>query len=350
MENGKPEYWQLLENLLIESFGPIAKIRSLSRWNDFNQLNADINLSNNLLKESIHEVKDDTLLIHYTSIQSLFEILNSKKLRLFSTIHMNDPFELSFALKNIDGIDYEKINEQAKNFFVTSFCEYKSEITNRENFSMWRNYANDGAGIGIVFKLSNYNLHNRWIDSVLGKVSYDSNSISLTGIRNYFQALKKENSFQVQNLPNIIFQLACLHKASIWSEENEIRLSRLIEWDQYEWPYKRDKDDFSKEIKTTFANNSLKYFIEMDLDNHARLQKTIEGSKNLNEANTNMNLTSEKAFDIYPALTIEKIILGYRIPDDIKHDIVNASGLLAYQNLAINLQYESSIFTNYFKK
>ena len=262
---------------------------------------------------------------------------------------MNDPLELFFSLKSIEEINSEIIMDQIKNFFVISFCEYNPLAKEREHFSMWRNYADNSNGIGIIFKLSNYNLNNRWIDSVLGKVDYDPNSLSLRGIRKYFQALKSENNFYIQNLPTVIFQIASLHKAPIWAEENEIRLSRFLKWDKTEWPYKYNKTDFSNEIKTTFANSSVKYFIEMDLDNQSRLQIAQKVSTDANRANPTMKFTAEEAFDIYSSLTIEKIILGYRLSNDVKHDIANACRLLAYQNLGINLQFENSIFTDYFK-
>jgi hypothetical protein len=339
-EKARIEYWQLVKELIDETFG-CASIRSIGRWNDSNYLDADIQLSTNLLKGSIHEVKNDTQFIHYTSVQTLFEILNSKKLRLFNAIHMNDPLELLFSLNAIEDLSPQNVEEQIKNFFLISFCEYDSSVEKKEHFSMWRNYGDNGNGVGIIFKLANYNLDNRWIDSALGKISYDTDSQSLKGIRNYFQKLKSEDKFSIQNLPNIIFQLASFHKAPIWSEENEIRLCRFLKWDKLRWKYEYDNNNFTREIKTTFQNNELKYFIEMELDNRLRLesaQKIFDSS----EVNN--------AFDIYPALKIEKIIFGYRISNDIKHEIGDASRLLAFQNLGITLQFDNSIFTPYFKK
>lgn len=348
-EEPEKNYWQLVQNLIQETLGA-GKLRSLARWNDSNAIDADIDLSNNLLKGSIHEVKSDSAIIHYTSIQTLFEILNSKKLRLYNAIHMNDPLELFYSLNTFEDLKLEKIEDQIKNFFLISFCEYDPSIENKEHFSMWRNYGDNGNGVGIVFKLSNYNLENRWIDFALGKVSYDSQSQTLNGIRNYFKAVKNLDAFSIYNLPNIIFQFAILHKAPIWSEENEIRLFRFLKWDKTRWGYEYNKSDFSREIKTTFQNNTIKYFIEMDLDNKSRLDVAKKVSESANIANNTQNFDPNEAFDIYPALKIEKVILGYRIPSNIQHEIVTASRLLAFQNLGITLQFDNSLFAPYFKK
>lgn len=348
-EKTKIEYWQLVKELIDETFG-CASIKSIGRWNDSNNLDADIHLSTNLLKGSIHELRNDTQLIHYTSVQTLFEILNSKKLRLFNAMHMNDPLELFFSLKTIEDLNPEGIEKQINNFFLISFCEYVSSSEMKEHFSMWRNYGDNGNGVGIVFKLANYNLNNRWIDSALGKVSYDPNSQSINGIRNYFQKLKNENKFSIHNLPNVIFQLASFHKAPIWAEENEIRLCRFLKWDKLRWKYEYNKNDFTREIKTTFQNNVIKYFIEMDLDNNSRLETARQVSEDANKVNKTQSFTSEEAFDIYPSLNIEKIIFGYRMSNDTKHEVEGALRLLAFQKLGITLQFDNSIFTTYFKK
>jgi tetratricopeptide (TPR) repeat protein len=348
-----PDYWEMVEKLINETIGT-GNVVSLQRWNDSNSIQADIDISSNLLNGTPHEVKENVELIHYTTINSLFEIINSKKLRLGNASQMNDPQELSFFLKKFKEFISPEFYEQANNMFLISFCEYNSKAeNNNEHFNMWRNYGDNGNGVGIVFKLANYDLRNSWIDSAVGKVDYNPKSLGYEGLKKYFESLqemKKLDKFSINNLPKIIFQLATLHKAAIWKEENEIRLFRFLKWDKLEWAYNFNNADFTKEIKSTFNDRSIKYFIELDLDNKIKLEEAKEVSQQANKLNPTMNVTKEDVFDIYPALSIEKIIFGYKIPNELKHQILNSVNKLAFQNLGINLKFEDSHFTDYFKQ
>jgi len=350
--NNKPEYWKMVEKLIKETIGT-GDIVSLTRWNDSNSINADINLSNNLLNNTPHEVKENVELIHYTTINSLFEIINSKKLRLGNAAQMNDPQELSFFLKKFKEYISPDFYEQMNNMFLISFCEYNSNDKNNcEHFNMWRNYGDNGNGVGIVFKLANNDLRNKWVDCAMGKVNYDPESLGYGGLKKYFETLqemKKLNRFSIHNLPKLIFQLATLHKAPIWLEEHEIRLFRFIKWDKLEWAYKFEKSDFSKEVKATYNGNCIKHFVELDLDNRSKLEQATKLSEQTNKLYPKMNASATNIFDVFPALSIEKIILGYKISNEIKHEICNSLRILAFQNLGITLQFENSSFTDYFR-
>ena len=63
-----------------------------------------------------------------------------------------------------------------------------------------------------------------------------------------------------------------------------------------------------------------------------------------------MKFSDDVAFDIYPALTIDKIILGYKIPIEQKIEIVDVVRQLAFKSFKKTLQFEDSIFTDFFKQ
>ncbi len=347
----KKDYWQQIQKLLEEIFG-FAKLSSLSSWNESKVFDADINLSSNLLTGSSHEVNDDVELIHYTTTNALFEIINSKKLRLTNAGQTNDPQELIYFFKQLGEHISPKLIEQSSNMFVASFCQYNSSIKEKELFSMWRNYGDNGNGVGIVFKLANQNIQNKWIDSALGKIDYSTDSKSLQSVKNYFlrlKELKDVGEFAINNLPKIIVQLACLNKSPIWVEENEVRLFKFIQWDKRKWKYENNERSFQNQIRATCKNNAIIYFTEIDLDNTVRLEQAKKIVKQANKINRPMKFSDDVAFDIYPALTIDKIILGYKIPIEQKIEIVDVVRQLAFKSFKKTLQFEDSIFTDFFK-
>ncbi len=347
----KKDYWRQIEKLLNETFG-FVKLSSLSSWNESKIFDADVNISSNLLMGSCHEVKNDVELIHYTSVNSLFEIINSKKFRLTNATQTNDPKELIYFFDQFDESVRMNLMKQATNMFVASFCEYDSSINESEHYSMWRNYGDNGNGVGIVFKLANQNIQNKWIDSALGKIEYGSESKSIELVKKYLSIvseLKANGEFSIGELPKLFIQLACLHKSPIWSEENEIRLFRFINWDKFEWRYQNNERSFRNQIKATYKGGFLNYFTEIDLDNEARLGTARQIVEQANKVNEPMMFSEDMAFDIYPALTIDKVILGYRIAGKQKHEIVDVSRQLGHQSFKKTLRFEDSIFTKYFK-
>lgn len=347
----KNDNWGQVKSFLEDTFG-YAKLFSLASWNGSKAFDADINLSSNLLTGSSHEVDNNVELIHYTTLNALFEIINSKTLRLTNATQTNDPQEAIYFFRQIEehiGLD---ITELSSNMFIASFCHYNSSLKEKELFSMWRNYGDNGNGVGIVFKLANHNIQNKWIDSALGKIDYSADSKSLQNVKDYFSRLKELKStgeFTINNLPKIIIQLACLNKSPIWREENEIRLFKFIKWNKQEWKYRNNERSFQDQIKATYKNNTVSYFTEIDLDNINRLKKAKNVVKQANRVNKTMKFSDEDAFDIYPALTIDKVILGYSIPQEKKWEVADVLRQLYYKNFKTNLQIENSMLTDFFK-
>ncbi|HEY6435127.1 MAG TPA: hypothetical protein VIY47_00930, partial [Ignavibacteriaceae bacterium] len=63
--------------------------------------------------------------IHYTSLVSFCEIINSGEIRLFDLNNMNDPFEFNYLIKeNNLSFNDRQIDFFKKRLFVTSLCKY----------------------------------------------------------------------------------------------------------------------------------------------------------------------------------------------------------------------------------
>lgn len=92
--------------------------------------------------------------IHYTTLDSLFNILNSKELRFYNLKALHDGQELSYAINEFGlKINQEQIENFKNSWFVHSFCEYNND----DDFNMWRLYGQNGNGVGIVYEIPNVN-------------------------------------------------------------------------------------------------------------------------------------------------------------------------------------------------
>ncbi len=128
---------------------------------------------------------NDSLLYHYTSIESACKILKSNKLRLSNLTTMNDPLEFcepdnfSFIGKceNISKvIDELRLSLQERENFVRLFCFCKDEFCNQEEWQnqkaqhkasnllhkgwarnrMWAQYADNHKGVCLVFNKAEF--------------------------------------------------------------------------------------------------------------------------------------------------------------------------------------------------
>lgn len=98
----------------------------------------------------------DRSLIHYTSsVNNLFEILNSGVLRLSNLNALNDPQEWSYLVKSL-GMHFnnDQVRDYKAHFFSSSFCKIENELQ-PDVFPMWRLYGDDGFGAAIIFELEN---------------------------------------------------------------------------------------------------------------------------------------------------------------------------------------------------
>jgi hypothetical protein len=243
--------------------------------------------------------------IHYTSsLQSLFEILNSGYLRLSNLNALNDPQELSF-IKNVMGIELteDQVKEYKNHYFSGSFCKV---IENEPvSFPMWRLYGGDGKGAAIVFDL--INSRSDWHKYLFAKVQYGQNA----ALNRFKKFISFHNEFQLQhkrpihNWPKALIALMALHKNSIWSHENEIRLLTHYPFDKYTY----NEDSWDSQIC------NLKHSITATGKPFAFVELPLFEGKEYRRLGSRMK---ERGYEgelenSIPILKIKKIILGYRL-------------------------------------
>lgn len=102
----------------------------------------------------------EELVYHYTSVESLFKIVTSRRLRLGNIFFMNDSMEVEWLFKQA-----AEVMEQTEGEYVDAlggvllmrgfdyiFCGCFTERC--DDLSQWRGYADDGRGIAIGVDLS----------------------------------------------------------------------------------------------------------------------------------------------------------------------------------------------------
>ena len=124
----------------------------------------------------VHEVRIAELgerLLHYTSQPALRAIIETESMRLGSLAHMNDPDEIDFGLRFLEGV-LESVNElcesdssdvaRQKSRLVQSMIDELGELGDQyasvftlsltgvgERLIHWRTYGDDGRGVAIEF-------------------------------------------------------------------------------------------------------------------------------------------------------------------------------------------------------
>ena len=124
-----------------------------------------------LLKNTGYET-----LNRYSSLESLFRMIDQKRIGMCSIVCMNDKSEIDFADKYInnknitaysnENFHYEKEIESSNNCYILSCVSESKE----DDLTMWRLYGDNAYGANIIFKIDNQEHKND--DFVLCNVCY----------------------------------------------------------------------------------------------------------------------------------------------------------------------------------
>lgn len=189
-----------------------------------NQEDADLKIHNirnwvlpeeySLLKDTIFYYNDEKDFIHFTSLDSIFSILNSKHLRLYNLLNMDDKFELDYA-KNELGFykhdEYSKGKEYIYSFSMCSSNEILYENPLKKKHLLWKLHGNNG--YGAIVRLKIINKLDDWSDYYLTRCFYDPE---------LFSSIKQLHA--ITNKEDLDDLIASFIKMPIYDFENEIRL------------------------------------------------------------------------------------------------------------------------------
>lgn len=285
---------------------------------DVHSAGYEFKISQNLLDKTDYELKAGQRLIHYTSVESAFAILNSKKLRLYNLFNLNDGKEFEYLLREkgiqISDNDIFKMKSQ---LFISSFCLYDENA--KDDFNMWRLYGKEGAGLAIVFEILNP-VHN-WTNFLIGKVNYDLLSNSGERLKDAMVLLQEylNKGMVLDRMPKVLAAYLLFHKHARWSIEQEYRLLTYAE----------------------LESESLDLF---DIyGQHSKLDVEVWPSRS-NQRVISLSLPIVNKYDTYldntyPRLRISKIILGYKTEETLFDDLLKFSFL--------NSKYEFDVSHSY---
>ena len=184
--------------------------------------------------------QDPKYLIHYTSLETLFSMLDRKKpdyLRLYDTIHSNDPTEGVFfrdQTKQISQSLYSSLppfilNHYPGYAYIASFVRAKNESA-RDKLIYWLAYGRNGYGCSIAIPYKNFSPKLPMLP-----VQYGKNAVVKTGKKVVSLFNSFEPSAQSYFAPKspigehpsplaVLSAIPYFHKPSSYSAETECRL------------------------------------------------------------------------------------------------------------------------------
>ncbi|RFC53186.1 DUF2971 domain-containing protein [Brumimicrobium aurantiacum] len=242
--------------------------------------------------------------IHYTSLSSAMNILNSGNIRLYNCLNLNDPSEINYLLKNSPiNFTEKEVEKYKREHFILSGSIYKSK--NDEEFNLWRLYGDQGKGIGIVFEVDN-KIEN-WTSVFLQTVTYGankSNSKNIIGFLHFHKVFNEEHKL-FSNTPSLFSLLSTGVKNEMWSIEKEFRIVIKLLLDKHS---NLPEDSISNNsLITSRLNHELKpngkmvSYVELPLHLKNYKSKVVE---------TPFSKEEIDLIDYIPNLKVKKLILG----------------------------------------
>jgi hypothetical protein len=166
--------------------------------------------------------KDNKLFIHFTSLSTLSQILNSGFLRMSEFNCLQDKTELVFAsevLSALSNNEREKIEKERSKLFCLSACKSNSETL--QNKFMWHHYSTRETGCVIEYKFTQLDIHNM----IFGQVRYGKYSLKeLKSLKELAQTFQKKYDFTVKEFPLFLLKISAFHKQIQYKKEQEVRL------------------------------------------------------------------------------------------------------------------------------
>lgn len=313
LENKKSEYFSLVNKI----FPELSISSAFTLYGGEYPTSAQIELSNQSLAFKNKFAYAGTF-IHYTSLESLLNIINSQEIRLFNCKNLNDKLELRYAAKELGiKVSESDLEVQRQNFFIFSACEYDLALCN-DDFNLWRLYSNSGSGAAIVFEIDN--MKDDWANIFYGKVEYgidnrqNNDLIKFIDIHQDFN----EKYHLFQNIPSIIPAIGLHFKNKIWKIENEIRLIAYCPFDKY------TLETNAFEMGNPYLSTTLKHTINKSGNQAAYVSLPLNVEKLKKEyAKIIGDSDAEKYLQCIPHLKIKRIIVGHKIPAEVLVAIEN---------------------------
>ena len=214
--------------------------------------------------------REPKFLVHYTSLDTLFSLLDRDKpeyLRLYDTIHSNDPTEGAFfsdhlkshALNIHRSLPDFIQNPQPGYAYISSFIRAYDE-TKRDKLKYWLAYGRNGNGCSIAIPYSDFSPELPIVPVQYGKAAVMRSAQKLVSflhsfppsVQHYFSPSK--SSTDSSSPFNTFSSIPYFHKPRSYSYEAECRL--------FLSPIDRLSDPKYQPIVTTAGTPAVRHYVE----------------------------------------------------------------------------------------
>lgn len=248
--------------------------------------------------------------IHFTSIEGLTSIINSKCFRLYNFQNMDDVQEMAWASKMLN-FKEELKNEDKEDLYCFSMTSQSVIKDLSKKHLLWKIHGRDGKGVLLKLKIANNPLS--WYNFHLVKVLYNHQEAKAIAYIN-------ENDNKI-----ILDQKICSFiKNPIYKFEEE---TRIIFENRKGFKITYSKDDTIMYPVTyndkLLSNKNIKYF-EIPISNFTKNDSEFEVS------------TMYKETLYKPIIEISEIILGYRYS---ANDLDNLTSRINALDASIKVSY-----------
>ncbi len=223
-------------------------------------------------------------ILHFTSLKTLFSIINEKSIRLYDLNNSDDPNEYLFLVNGItdfykkQGYSDENIVNRFKIAKENSFILSSTSLDEIRNRKFWREYADGGMGVGIEFEIMNNPVN--WDGFYFSKVKYGEMDWWNSFISDIQGICSKHPSHRFDFIFDMIFSL---YKNTSYKDEMEIRILAQRP-EKYGGHFESlIKQDISKNRATLVNYFKLPLFVEkgyeLDFGENDRIQESLMGGK-----------------------------------------------------------------------
>ncbi|WP_294958465.1 DUF2971 domain-containing protein [uncultured Fibrobacter sp.] len=195
----------------------ISKLRTLSRREIFVIDKSDLSFKENAEKDIVkilfEFIKPNKEIYRYTSLKSLFDMIDHSSLRMFGIAGMNDKTEVNFVERSIFN-EKRSLTNSVNKYFITS-CSIK-----KDDLTLFRLYGDEAKGVCLVFDIKEKN------NFKVQNVCYMDENDPVFGFLNRFIS-------EVQTKSHRKFVLKTLNdwshfvKPTEYEDEGEIRLMHV---------------------------------------------------------------------------------------------------------------------------
>ena len=152
---------------------------------------------------------------HFTSIRSLFSILNSESIRLYNLLNVNDPNDFMNVLPETY---HDTLKRKKQDIYIMSGVDFDA-LSHNNKLRMWKEYGADNEGARIELEITPTDNQEYCF---MKSICYDKLNTS-----EFFRVIERiKNKYHKHEIDvsQMLYTPSLLHKEPLWAQEMETRL------------------------------------------------------------------------------------------------------------------------------